>query len=1126
MTEVTLPPAPPIAPDTSGRHVNLFVANTHDRVLSEARGRAQKDFLAAQEEDKLNLRDSGRLGRMLRSGVRSMGREIYMARRTKQHMRELQENGQAIGNEAAAETRLSALHEGVRLEGAIKDKLVQMAQTLRDEGADPAQTQGQVEQFLRNHKNDKALCEAFGVKKLTKKIIAYASVDMTGFVRSIDTHADGIDAINLHVANMKADKSRAYGGNRTEKLSAIASTSLTAAAIKTAGVRIPASVIRHVPGVGSALAGAGLGAVRGYTREGMNQIHRNANVVSGAERTDEVIDKLERSLDADLGVDSMRHIVRQLLPQIEIQQEYGVSFFETPAGLPTYMDRDAAGNPVGYTPEQYMARLFAQVVHRADIASMSDDQKQELREDIARRQEDLMPYVQGKLKEMKQARRRKAVTGAVVGAAAGATMGIGGKWMAGKAEGMYQTVRHIRSGSVGDRVSLTGSAVHETQPTSSTLSHAQEVSTSRPAASTTTTLQQHPTTTRPTATSREAATTTATRPASTVPEHQTPSTVTQESHAPTDTIDHPQAPSVVETPAVPAIAEVPVAGREAVIESFGRYEVQAGDNITWIIKDHMLQSHPELTYGQLDQPPYDGLIQASIHRLAAEKGVSLDSLNLIHPGDHPFEGVDAHHVFDPLFAQFDQDHPVMAVHEAVHTILQSKPEHVVMDLPVGNASGTQLHEVAQQEFEARLHHAFAVPPEQAHAITQDLITPRTNGYVPEGSLLDFINRGPIDGHLITHFDPKEVVGVNDWRSQTLTIPTGISFRPTEPNPDAREWLTQTLNTYLSLRGRSKDRYSNEELASLYVYIRGKKQESVTIADLDSWFMHDQGVQQKLLDVPVAVPATASASAEQGVEQVVETVPEAPAVLESVDDKVGDEMVQQVGRWFGDHAAETAGVSAVSVVGVGFAARHRLKRRHVRSPDVRHSVASPATDETAPEVIVEPRPPRRVVVAYAPLVPRDRAPIFPTVPDALAGLPGRLRAETVAQRRAHSAEGVSRMDGLDTEELTPVEVDVAPISPPDLSDLGPFSRRDGYEEWFEDITGYGGMSWKDRSGRQFTSEVGEDGRVHVRPGNGTGPIIADMSGSGFRDWMASGMADGDVVGLLVPSASMERREPSS
>lgn len=1119
MTEVTLPPTPPIAPYTSGRHVNLFVANTHDRVLSEARGWAQKDFLAAQEEDKLNLRESGRLGRMLRSGVRSMGREIYMARRTKQHMRELQENGQAIGNEAAAETRLSALHEGVRLEGAIKDKLVQMAQTLRDEGADPTQTQGQVEQFLRNHKNDKALCEAFGVKKLTKKIIAYASVDMTGFVRSIDAHGDGIDAITLHVANMKADKSRAYGGNRTEKLSAIASTSLTAAAIKTAGVRIPASVIRHVPGVGSALAGAGLGAVRGYTREGMNQIHRNANVVSGAERTDEVIDKLERSLDADHGVDSMRHIVRQLLPQIEIQQEYGVSLFETPAGLPTYMDRDVAGNPVGYTPEQYMARLFAQVVHRADIASMSDDQKQELREDIARRQEDLMPYVQGKLKEMKQARRRKAVTGAVVGAAAGATMGVGGKWMAGKAEGMYQAVRHIGSGRVGEHVAISGAAVHETQSTGSTLSHTQEVPTSRSAVSTTTTLQQHPTTTS------EVATTTATRPASTLPEHPASPTVAQESHAPTDTIDHPQAPSVVEIPAVPMIPEVPVAGREAVIESFGRYEVQTGDNITWIIKDHMLQSHPELTYGQLDQPPYDGLIQASINRLAAEKGVSLDSLNLIHPGDHPFEGVDAHHVFDPLFAQFDQDHPVMAAHEAVHTILQSKPEHVVMDLPVGNASGTQLHEVAQQEFEARLHHAFAVPPEQAHAITQDLITPRSNGYVPEGSLLDFINRGPIDGHLITHFDPKEVVGVNDWRSQTLTIPTAISFRPTEPNPDAREWLTQTLNTYLSLRGRSKDRYSNEELASLYVYIRGKKQESVTIADLDSWFMHDQGVQQKLLDVSVAAPATASATGEQGVEQVVETVSEVPAVLESVDNKAGDEMVQQVGRWFGDHAAETAGVSAVSVVGVGFAARHRLKRRHVRSPDVRHSVGSPATDEPAPEIIVEPRPPRRVVVAHAPLVPRDRAPIFPTVPDARAGIPGHLSAETLTERRARG-EVISRVDGLDTEELTPVEVDVAPISPPDLSDLGPFSRRDGYEEWFEGITGYGGMSWKDRSGMELVSEVGDSGRILVRQGSGTGPIVANMSGSGFRDWMASSMADGDVVGLLVPSASMGRIEPSS
>ncbi len=1114
MTEVTLPPpAPSSTPDTDGRHVNLFIANTHDRVLSEARGRAQKDFLAAQEKDKLNIHESGRLGRMIRSGVRSMGREIYMARKTKAHMQELQENGQEIGNEAATETRLSAMQEGVRLEGVIKDRLVRLAQELRDEGVGPAQTQGRMEQFLRTNKNDKALCEAFGVKKLNKRIIAYASVDMAGFVRSVDANADGIDAINLHVANMKADKSRAYGSKHSEKLAAVASTSLTVAAIKTAGVRIPASVIRHVPGVGSALAGAGLGAVRGYTREGMNQVHRKGNVIAGAERTDDVIDKLEQSLHADPGAESMRHIVRQLLPLIEIQQQYGVSFFDSSGGYDTVQHKDADGNPIIQTPEQYMVHLFARVVHKADIASLSAEQKAQLREDVAKRQDELMPYVQGKLKEMKQARRRKAVAGAVVGAAAGATMGVGGKWIAGRAESAYHALGHVRAGRAGDHIAMSGSAAHEAQPTAPTTSSLQEVPTSRAGASTTTTVPEHPTTTHPAAAS-EAVTTPATRPASTIPEYPTTTTVTQESHAPITSTEHPQAPSIVEAPAAPVVPEAVAGSREAVIESFGHYEVQSGDNITWIIKDHMLQSHPELTYGQLDQPPYAGLIQESINRLASERGVGIDSLHMIHPGDHPFEGVDAHRVFDPLFAQFDQDHPVMSAQEAVSTIVQTKPEHVVVDLPVGNASGSQLHEVAQQEFEARLQRAFAVPPEQAHAITQDLMTPRRDGYIPEGSLLDFINRGPIDGHLITHFDPKEVVGTSEWRNQTLTIPSTVSFRPTEPNPEAREWLTETLNTYLSLRGRSKDRYTNEELASLYVYIRGKKQESITIADLDSWFLHDQGLQEKLMDTSVSVPAAPLPIAEQVTEQAAETAVAVTESTKEIGSEAGDGVLRTVGQWFEDHAVEATGIGAgtVAVVGTGLTVRH-MRRRRLRAPDVRHPVepvsAAPTATEPAPEPVAEepiPEPsaaPRRVV-AHAPFVPRERATLFPTVPDAHVGMPGRLYDETPAERR-------TRLEELDVDLGTPITDEIGTSAgAPDLSGIDSEPERfDAVEGWFGGVDDYDGMSWHDWSGRVLVASVGEDGRIRVHKGDGSGPVIANMPRSGFRDWMIDSMVEGAV-----------------
>jgi hypothetical protein len=122
----------------------------------------------------------------------------------------------------------------------------------------------------------------------------------------------------------------------------------------------------------------------------------------------------------------------------------------------------------------------------------------------------------------------------------------------------------------------------------------------------------------------------------------------------------------------------------------------------------MLKSHPELTYGQLDQPPYDQLIQNSIAQLAHEKGVSVESLSLIHSGETPFGGVDAHRIFDPLFAQFDHDHPVPTLHEAAAVLVAQKPEQVVVSLPVSGVHTANLNDVAGHAFEQHLQKSFSL----------------------------------------------------------------------------------------------------------------------------------------------------------------------------------------------------------------------------------------------------------------------------------------------------------------------------------------------------------------------------------------------------------------------------------
>ena len=1118
MTETTVLPATPAAPGPGGRKIDLFVANTQNRLLSEARGQAQKDFLLAQEQDRLRLQESGRLGRMVRSGVRSMGRELYMAKRTKTHMQHLQEQGKTIGNEAAAETLLSAVHEGVRLEGALKDELVQMAQSLRDRGADPQEAQARMAQFLQEHTNDTALCEAFGVKKLNKRIISYASVDMVRFLRSVDANADGIDAIRLHVANMKADKSRAYGGKHSNKLNAIVSTSLAVAAIKTAGIRIPASVIRHVPGVGSALAGAGLGATRAYTREGMNQIHRSGNVVSGAERTDEVIHALEDSLHSGSDAASMRDVVLQLLPQLELQKEYGVSFFETPVDSLPIQDSDAAGNPIMYTPEQYMTHLFARVVHNADIASLSDAEKQQFREELAKRQERLMPAVESKLKEMKLARRKKALAGAVAGAAAGATFGVGGKWVAGRVEGAYRTISGLRGAKAEEAVSFKESTqtLTSSEPANTSITG---VPPTRESTTIPPTSAHSPTTNQSVPTSQEQEVgPTVNPPPSTEPEHPGAPNPVGESETPPPS----EAPATTEQPLAPPSPEAHTPARSAVVESLGSYAVQQGDTVTWIIKDHLLKSHPELTYDELDQPPYDRLIQESIRQLAEQKGVSLESLSHIQAGDRPFEGLDTHRVFDPLFVQFDQDHPTLTASEAVVAIVESKPEHIVVDLPVGGVDQAQVPAVARQEFEARLQHAFGVPSEQAHVIAQDLITARSDGYIAQGSLLDFVNRGAIDGHLIAHFDPKDIVGIENWRTRAIEIPPTVSLRPTEPNPEAREWLKETLQNYMSLRGRAKDRYTNEELMSLYVYIRGKKQDSVTVADLDAWFLNGRGSHQTLMDVgaqaqPVAPEAADQALPAEPVQAPAEAV-ELPPPIDQVHESQGERRLEQVGNWFEEHAAEAMGLGGggVSVVATGLAIRHARNRRFGADSQVRETQASDA-NEAVEDVAPRPQSTPMVVIAHLPTVSGDREPIFPSVPDSRIGLPGRVSPGVEA---GFATDKLNTNEHGDLDAGTRVFREVTHMAP-DLSHLASEQERyAAYEEWLDTIGGYTGMRWQKQDGGEMVAVKGEGNQVLMYEGDSAGPIVAVFPRSSFQDFMVANLVDGTATGLQVQSQSKE------
>lgn len=314
------------------RTVDIYAANTRNYLQGEAKGRAQKDFLRAQEVERFKLSRPWEIHRVIKSGVRSLGREFYMARGQKRHLSELVTD-RDVQARIFEQSRLSALSGAVELRGLIKDQFVSLAKQLDDPSMTVDQRREMVDSFLKEHKGDASLCAAFGVRRLNKSVRTFAAIDLDQAIASINSHDGGVDAIKLHVAKMSADRTQVYQSAKIEKLKDTAligavEHSVLAAALKTAGIRVPGSIIRHIPGIGGAVSGAALGAVRGRAREGMHQIHKERNLVAGAETYTGAIEKMSEILKSEgMPLERVRKQLLEILPKVQLERENGVKFY-------------------------------------------------------------------------------------------------------------------------------------------------------------------------------------------------------------------------------------------------------------------------------------------------------------------------------------------------------------------------------------------------------------------------------------------------------------------------------------------------------------------------------------------------------------------------------------------------------------------------------------------------------------------------------------------------------------------------------------------------------------------------------------------------------------------------------
>ena len=1081
--------------DTPSR-VDVTLIRPSEFVKSEALGQSQREYLERQAALGGGFPKPWEVRRNIKKAALAAGRDIIIARRARQII----SSGENVVTAArrSSETVLASLGESGLVVGAgVKDNMMQAMQD------GPEAIAG----FLKANRTNPHLVELFGrKKKLSSKDIAFASLQLAQTGQQIGAHAAGIDEIQLRIHKMESDKTRAY--KASGRIKALGATSVTLAVLKTAGIRAPLSVVRRIPGVGGAIAGAAYGAYRANITTGMRQVHEQRSSFTDSVTLEDSIGAIAPGLEHEsMSSNEARHKLRILLPRLQMERESGVALFTrqadklytssiTPHGSTSQVEST-------YTQEEYFEVLMSRLIQTANIGSMSPEERKNFRTVLSQEREKYEEYVQEKQRKMKKERARATVKGATIGAVAGF---VGS-----------QAIHHAPEALSGIR-DLLGRGSNATEapnkaPSATILS--------RPLA------EKTSTGTRPSS----SPTTSTTRIAD---ESRTSTGTTVPPGAPINPVEQP-----VEVPAIPPESQ-PAAGelvlspeRAAIVQSLAEYEVQSGDNIWWIVKDHMLKGHPELTYADLDQPEYAFRIQSAIDQLAAEKGVTVESLNEIHPGENPFVGVDTQKVFGEAFGWFEQQHPQLAPQEAAQAIVARNPNHVVVNIPVEGVDAQNMQEVVGHSFEKHLQSTWGMNALQAHETAQELMSPKSDGYIPEGSLLDFVNRGAIAGQLLIHYNPDVVLGeVTNWKVREYSLPSTIRLEQAQHQSEAYAWIKTQLGMYRGLRGLKADAIDETDLQFIYAYMQEHNKRSLTIEELDGLYedmesVKDGAQEQPNIDVPDVVDAA----------PVVPPPPSVPTPSEKIQeviDESRDSQVSERGRhiwnqWGWKAAAGMGG--GVAIAGIGFGARKYMRSRRLADSSIQAPAAptvtvSPVAPPSAPRVAA-PSPAHISDAGSAPPEAALATPVAPEpeVPKPIAR-PVRLLPHTPRGPGEDDVDTDSVVAGLPPADLEPLDLEAVgqpevENSPQSLTFEPPAKGADGdaYEDWVKQMVqevqdvggaqGLVGLSWKAGNDAHFEVITHSGDRVTIHQTNKQGEVVEVMGESLtlFVDRMANELAAG-------------------
>lgn len=1071
----------------SPSRVDVTLIRPSEFVKSEALGQSQREYLARQEALGGGFPKPWEVRRNIKKAALAAGRDIIIARR----VRQIISSGETVmtASRRSSETVLASLDESGLVVGAdVKDNMMQAMQD------GPEAIAG----FLKANRTNSHLVELFGrKKKLSSKDIAFASLQLAQIGQQIGAHAAGIDEIQLRIHKMESDKTRAY--KASGRMKALAASSVTLAVLKTAGIRAPLSVVRRIPGVGGAIAGAAYGAYRANITAGMRQVHEQRSSFTDSVTLEDSIGAIAPALEHEsMSSNEARHKLRILLPRLQMERESGVALFARQADkLHTSSISPHGGMSQvesTYTQEEYFEVLMSRLVQTADIGSMSPQEKSNFRIALSQEREKYEEYVQEEQRKMKKERARAAVKGATIGAVAGF---VGS-----------QAIHHAPEALSGIRDLLRRR------------SNATEALNKAPSA----TIPSRPLAEKSSTGSRPAATTpTTARVPEESTESRTPTRTTEPPGGPISPAEQPVKAQPIPPESQPAAGELVLSpARAEIVQSLSNYEVQPGDNIWWIVKDHMLKGHPELTYGQLDEPEYASRIQSAIDRLAAEKGVSVESLNEIHPGENLFNDVDTQKVFGEAFGWFDQQHPQLAPQEAAHAIFARNPDHVIVNIPVDGISGANMQDVVGRGFEKHLQSTWGMDSLQAHETAQELMSPKSGGYIPEGSLLDFINRGPIGGQLLVHYNPDVVLGeVTNWRMREYALPSTVSLDQARNLPEAHAWIRGQLSTYRALRGLRAQDIDDSDVEYIYAYMQEHNKRSLTIDELDGLYEQMQNASVGAPQEPeVVVPVP---------ENNVSPDPTTPSekIQEALDAARGDSKIEGVKDWwdsYGWQAAAGMGGGVAVVGGIGLGAR-----KYARSRKLADSPIQPPAGSTMSVPPVAP-----------PSAPRVAAPSLARIPDAVFASPEAPAAPPAVPvpdvppvvtrpvpplhfSRPPIKEVDSDVVGLTSGELAPLDLDpiVAPGGGESMSFEPPAKGADGdaYEDWVKQMVqevqdaggekGLVGLSWKAGNDAHFEVVTHDRDRVAICKTNERGEVVEVMSATlpQFVEQMTSDLAAG-------------------